>query len=338
MAATWEEPERYRGPVLAERLLTEAQAQMPDQPREARTFLRLARTVLDHTPSSPYVVELYARVLAHLGNVARVLEDLPKAGQLLTHARHLLARHGPAEPAVLAEVDHLEASLRRDERRLPESMELLTRAVERYREAGLTKEAASALLTLGLTHREAGELEAAQAVTRQALAALDPAVEPRLALMARHNLALTLSDGGRHREARLVLPAMEPAGRSSSERRSVMNCLSNPKRLSAIALALALLLPATPVLAAPAATDSPLAWLTASVQKLVGWTLGWWGAAPADSWNTEDGAGMAPLGEPTAGGSEESVGVAPGGSPVSSSSVICSDAGPGMDPNGHCSS
>lgn len=54
---------------------------------------------------------------------------------------------------------------------------------------------------MGMVLGDSGSSQAAIRHLREGLARIDPAAEPRLLLVASHNLALSLSEGGRHREA-----------------------------------------------------------------------------------------------------------------------------------------
>jgi tetratricopeptide (TPR) repeat protein len=203
-------PDRFAGPALAELLLERVRDCLPGYPRDAFLLARMAQAVLQHSPSSPYAVELYARALAQMGNARRVEGELEDADERLAQARFLLASHGPADRAAEAELDHLEGSLRRDERRLTEAVELLRRAVASYRQEGRRIEAARVLLTLGTVHREEWKLAEAILVTREALEALSIDEEPQLHLFGRHNLARLYCDLEEYREARRIVDESRP--------------------------------------------------------------------------------------------------------------------------------
>lgn len=199
-------PERYCGPMLAELLIEEARECLPGHPRRAGRLASLARTVLEHGSHTPRTAELYARALAHSANALRVQSELARADELLGQARFLLrGQTGPSDPLVGAEIDSLEGSLRRDQRRLDEAEKLFTRAAAAWAREREETRAARELLNLGTVFRERGEIERAIEITVTAADCLDPETEPGLALYARHNLADSLNDAGRHEEARSLL-------------------------------------------------------------------------------------------------------------------------------------
>lgn len=202
-----ESPERFEGPFLAELLLHESREKLPERPRESYTLAQLGRAVLQHSPPSALVIELYVRALAYMANALRVMGQVREAAERFDHSRFLYRSHGGGDQLLAAELDHLEGSLRRAQRRLPEAIALLSRAVMTYREEGRTVPAARALLTLAMTCREQGDLERATLLARESLQTLDSRDEPRLYLMAHHNMAWLLQEAGHFHEAREMLAA-----------------------------------------------------------------------------------------------------------------------------------
>jgi tetratricopeptide (TPR) repeat protein len=200
----------FRGPALADLLLEAAHARLPGDPAGSRELARLARAALQHERPSRLVVELYARAVAAMANGLRAEGELPAAEALFADARYLLRAEGGAERLVEAELDMLEASLRRAQRRFPEARELLARALTTYALEERRRETARALLNLSLVHREAGALREAIQAAEEALSLLDAAEEPQLALVAWHNLAYFHADLGEFAHARELLVACEP--------------------------------------------------------------------------------------------------------------------------------
>jgi tetratricopeptide (TPR) repeat protein len=201
LEAVRSDPDHFTGPALADLLLNQARGHLPGYPKEAFAAARLARVVLDQTPSTPYVVELYALAVAHMANAHRVLGDLPGAARGLRAARALLVTQGAPDPEVEAEIDSLEGSLLRAQRRLPEAAALLLRAAATYRRQGSDLGAGRALLKLAKVHQEEGDLDRAATTTRAGLALLEGQGEPRLLLYGQHNLADFLREAGRLAEA-----------------------------------------------------------------------------------------------------------------------------------------
>ncbi len=195
----------FRGSVLAGLLLEESRSHLPAGAEAAYAMAQLAKTVLLRSEVTPVSVALYARTLSHLGNARRGQGSLREAADLFDHARFLLRTEGGGDRMTRAEIDTFEGSLRRAQRRLGEASELLSRAIAAYRLEGLAREEAEALLRLSMVYREQSEIEKALAVTWEALKVIDPQKQPRLYLMARHNLADRLTELGRASEAREIV-------------------------------------------------------------------------------------------------------------------------------------
>lgn len=196
-----ETPNLFRGPAFGELLIHESYRQMPGKPREALALAQLAKTILQHSEPTEYVVELYARAIAHVANAHRVLGHLLHAAELFDSARFLLRSQGAGDRATRAEIDHLEGSLKRAQRKFTDSERLFTRAVNAYRLAGSRPETARVLLNLSLLFYETGQAERGISAAEEAIGRLDPASEPQLLLYARHNRALCLCEAGFYEEA-----------------------------------------------------------------------------------------------------------------------------------------
>ena len=194
-------PQEYQGPAMAELLIHDSLARMPGRPREALALAELAMVVLNHSEMSAYAVELYARATAHAANALRVSGRLPEASLLLDSARFLLRSEGGGDRLVRAELDSLEGSLRRDQRRFAEARALLERAVLTYHAQGLTKRAGRTRIKLGGVYHEQGNAQAAAEQAEQAIRLLDPTEHTALHLMARQNLADCFCELGRYSEA-----------------------------------------------------------------------------------------------------------------------------------------
>lgn len=198
-------PETYRGTALAELLLEAAQETLADRPRETYAFAQLARATLQHCHPSLAVIETYVRALAHMANALRVMGKLSEADERFDHARFLLRTQEADDRLLQAELDHLEGSLRRDQRRLREAVDLLAQAISTYREEAMQVEEVRALLTLSSVLHEIGDPDRAIASVQTALAHLQSLDQPRLQLIARHNLIWYLQAAERYTEARDAL-------------------------------------------------------------------------------------------------------------------------------------
>lgn len=155
------------------------------------------------------VADLRARGLAYLANALRMQSDLDGADASMAKARAEIAR-GTGDPLERARLLDLEASLRKEQRRLDEAVRLLRRAIAAYRASEQTRAATKALIKLAAVQRLACRPEEAIARLREAIDNLDPDQDPRLLLCARHNLATTLVDLDQCMEARRVFRAARP--------------------------------------------------------------------------------------------------------------------------------
>lgn len=205
MEKVQEDPQRYQGSALGVLLLQEYRNRLIADPHEALDLARLARSVLRHDPSPILVIESYIQAVAYTTNALRILGELDGAAERFDYARFLLRSHRLDDVSLIAEIDALEGSLLRAQRRLDESAELLGRALATYRRKARDVEAGNTLLALGIVYREERELELAITVTQEALEILDAAGEDRSCLMARHNLAWLLQEVGDFQMAQMVV-------------------------------------------------------------------------------------------------------------------------------------
>jgi tetratricopeptide (TPR) repeat protein len=198
---------RFRGSHLAHLLLDEVQRQLGSNPGEARHLAELAHVVLQQSPFDPEVLSLLALTAATMANASRALGERRRAEEHFRHARYLVKEHEVTEAAILARIDDLEGSLRKDQRRLAEAEALFRRAVMFYQLADSRLDVACVLLNLGATYNLQGRAAEAVEVTRAALQDLSPERDPRLYTGGRYNLALFLVESGEPGQAAEVLDA-----------------------------------------------------------------------------------------------------------------------------------
>ena len=142
---------------------------------------------------------------AFIGNARRVASNLPGAEKAFARAWGLWKAASPGEEGPLAEwrLLDLEASLRRDQRRLPEALDLLDRALA-------TSQAGEAegriLLKKAFTLEQMSEHERAIEALAQAAPSVDGQREPRLLFALRFNLAVNLRHLNRHADAAALVP------------------------------------------------------------------------------------------------------------------------------------
>lgn len=193
--------------ALAELLCEESIKAAADSADRALDLASLALRVAELLPGEdPWRLRVQGYAWAHVGNARRVRSDLPGAEEAFQRASKLW-RSGTSEESNLLEQARmldLEASLRRDQRRLPEALELLEQALEidrGYLKKHLLLNKATVLLTQGDFDRVAETLQRAAPLVEED-------GEPRFLYAMRFNLAVSLCFLDRHQEAKALLPAL----------------------------------------------------------------------------------------------------------------------------------
>lgn len=192
---------RFRSATLIKLLLGESRKQVHEDPDEALHLATLARRIAQLNPQMPQSFDLIALATAQMANACRAGDDVQQAEEHFGHARYVITHHGVTDPELLARVDHLEGSLRMDQRQFQRAEELLSRSAMLYRLSGDKVETSRVLTTLGLMYLHQGEIASAIETTTAALRGLQGASEPRLYLCARFNLARCLTEDGQYQEA-----------------------------------------------------------------------------------------------------------------------------------------
>jgi len=146
------------------------------------------------------VQDLQARAWAYLGNARRIAFDLAGAEEALTRAERL-AEGGSADPLEEARILDLRASLLSDQGHFEQAAELLDVVIDIYSELNELHRKGRAMISKGVFLGYSGWHEEAIRQLRKGLSFVDWDREPRLVLMARHNLAWFLTDRGRAEEA-----------------------------------------------------------------------------------------------------------------------------------------
>jgi tetratricopeptide (TPR) repeat protein len=198
---------RFRGVMLAHRLVGEAKKHMPTEPQTMYELAEAAEAVLLRTPNAPGYYDALARAIAYKANALRALGRLSEADERIRNARSLVRNEDVTDNLIYAEIDDLEGVLRKDQRRFQEAEELLARAASLFDLAGEKAEAARPLLALGLMYYDRQEPGKAIETTEAALALLSLESEPYLYFGGRHNLALFLVEEGRFDAAADLLQA-----------------------------------------------------------------------------------------------------------------------------------
>ncbi len=191
--------------ALCERLCAESEKAAAADANRALELADLALRVALLVPGEPgWCCRLQGYAWAHVGNARRVASNLPGADDAFATYRELWAAGGPgsAEPLDEGRVLDLEASLRRDQRRFPEALELHDRA--------LTKTTPDAsgyiLLNKATTLEQSGYYDQAIETLHKAAPLIDRLRQARLLFALRFNLAVNLFYAERHRDAAALLP------------------------------------------------------------------------------------------------------------------------------------
>jgi tetratricopeptide (TPR) repeat protein len=195
---------RFRTWGLLELLVDRSLETSIEDPRLGEELGRLALRVADLADSRRYgagqLQDLRARAWSHIGNALRIQSDLQAAEIAFQEGwRHL--ELGTGDLFELATFLDLQASLRRSQRRFTEALKLLKRAVALFSKLGDTHRAGRSLVNLSMALMYSGRVEESVPVLYRATELIEPELEPRLLLSARHNLILVLTDLGHFLEA-----------------------------------------------------------------------------------------------------------------------------------------
>lgn len=193
---------------LCERLEAASRKAWAEEPATAVEMAELAVEVAERLDARRYGAALAAdaRALAwaYLGNARRIAADFGGAEEALVHAERLY-RQFEADLLTEAEILVFQASLRNSQGRFEEAAGLLDQGLWLYREAGDLHQEGRTLILKGMVLGDGGDFEAAIASLAGGLPRIDAAAEPRLLLVAHHNLAWYLCDHGKHGEAAAAL-------------------------------------------------------------------------------------------------------------------------------------
>lgn len=146
------------------------------------------------------LADLAARAWAQHGNALRIVGRFAEAGQSLACADDLLSR-GSGDPAERCRVLMMAATLLSAQKRYDEADARIDRALRLARRAGERHLEGSALVRKARIAQRREETEAALELLGRGLRLIDHEEDPRLLLVAQHNLLLLLVDAGRYREA-----------------------------------------------------------------------------------------------------------------------------------------
>lgn len=175
-----------------------------------RLALRIADCLDDDCYGADQLEDLRARAWAYVGNARRIRSDLRGAEEAFRQALTHLQR-GTGDLFEQATLLDLQASLRRSQRRFDIALKLLRKAISLFLKIGDRHRAGRSLVNLSTVLLYAGRAGESIPVLHRALELMAPAQEPRLLMIAKHNLIFVLTDLSRfleaqraYREARLL--------------------------------------------------------------------------------------------------------------------------------------
>ena len=214
--ATWRalvrESVEFRDAGLCDLLCDESIRAAADSARRAVRLAKLAVLVALGVPGTEgWRQRVAGYAWAHLANALRVAGRFLAAAEAFRRAEELWQAGAGEDPGLLneARVLSLQASLRRDRGDPAAALELLERALALDRWG----ETAALLLNQARALEDLGDFAASIGVLRQAAAQIDGEREPRKSWIVQYNLALNLSQLGRHADARLALPEVRALAR-----------------------------------------------------------------------------------------------------------------------------
>jgi tetratricopeptide (TPR) repeat protein len=155
------------------------------------------------------VEDLRGRAWAYVANARRLKSDLKGAEEAFALALASL-ENGTGEPLEKAVILDLRSSLLKDLHRFDEALRSLRRAIKIFREVGELHRAGRGLVKVATVHHFLGEPEKAISLLYQALELIDPIREPRLQLVAWHNLIDDLAETGQFMKAHKLLVKARP--------------------------------------------------------------------------------------------------------------------------------
>ena len=189
-------------------------------PMQAIDLANLAVRISGHlgeTYDPNWVLDLSAQAHAYLGNARRVLGELRSAEDAFRKSEQYLSQSTSGNTKIEAEILSLKGSLRRNQRRLPEALALVDRALALYRNEGAFGDLGKVLLKKAKILEELGDLEEAIDLLKQSPKEIDAQSDPRLFAYVRYNLICCLIGAGREEEAERLLPEVQELFRESAQ-------------------------------------------------------------------------------------------------------------------------
>ena len=206
-------------------LLEASHAARDEDPHRMVELALLARLAVEKLQSRRRSVEsradLHARTLAELANAYRVTDDFAAAWQAMREAIQWLPS-GTGDVLVLARVADLTASLLAGQRRFGEATELLDRLLELYQQTGDRHLVGRVLISKAAFATYSYEPEQALRLVVAGAELIDPKREPALRATVFQTIIWATVEGGRYRQARILLWRMRTMRLLSTDRQNVL--------------------------------------------------------------------------------------------------------------------
>jgi transcriptional regulator with XRE-family HTH domain len=196
-----ENGEEFHSWALCELVCEESARAAADRADRALELAQLALRIARHVAGDDACrAQVQGHAWGFVGNARRVANDFAGADKAFTRSKQLSQAGAAADPPLLdsSRLLDLEASLRSDQRRVPEALALLDRALAASRSP---ERRARLLIKQAKIFEGQRDYEAAVALLRQAAPLVEEQSDPRLRLIVRLNLISDLSDLGRPEEA-----------------------------------------------------------------------------------------------------------------------------------------
>ena len=204
---------RFRNRAVCELLCDQASGACGTDVELAVQLATVATLLAADLPHAQYgqgvVNDVQARAWSVLGHAWREDSRLIDADDAFQRAEALL-EDGSGDPAQSGRVLHLKALLRHAQRRFDEALELFQRAARHFGVSSDKHLLGGVQIDRARTLRELGDLEGAIRSVRAGLGRIDPERNPRLPLVAKHNLTLYLQELGDTEEALQIVGELLP--------------------------------------------------------------------------------------------------------------------------------
>ena len=198
----------FRSWALCELVCEKSLEAAADRADRALDLAGLAVRIAELAPGEmTWRKRLQGYALAHLANARRVSGDLPAADETFARARSLWGGGAGGDSGSLSEAHFLGlvASLRTDQRRLPESLALIAQALPSANQSEKNRLLLKRANILELT----GDFESAISTLREVISLDSKEVDPRLGWLVKFTLLNNLLQGGKLEEAERLLPDLK---------------------------------------------------------------------------------------------------------------------------------